>query len=291
RSNPGGYLQAAIQVADKFLKKGQKVLITDGRTPSAKQSYEAPRGSGGALFPLVVLINTGSASASEIVAGAIQDHDRGLLVGEVSFGKGLVQTVYPLDNGSGVSLTTAKWHTPSGRLIQRDYANQSYIDYYYARNKDPEKRKVYKTASGREVYGGGGITPDFQVKAQKINEFQLLLTSRGMIFSFIRAYNAGHPAVDRNFQATPEILKEFRTYLTSQKLVYKESDFQDNLDFIKFQMRYEYFLSRVGQAEAHKVSLENDPQFAKALEVLPQAKALIDSDSGDTDLLVKKQGD
>ena len=125
RSNPGGYLQAAIQVADKFLKKGQKVLITDGRTPSAKQSYEAPRGSGGALFPLVVLINTGSASASEIVAGAIQDHDRGLLVGEVSFGKGLVQTVYPLDNGSGVSLTTAKWHTPSGRLIQRDYANQS----------------------------------------------------------------------------------------------------------------------------------------------------------------------
>lgn len=291
RSNPGGYLQAAIQVADKFLKKGQKVLITDGRTPSAKQSYEAPRGSGGVLFPLVILINTGSASASEIVAGAIQDHDRGLLVGEVSFGKGLVQTVYPLDNGAGVSLTTAKWHTPSGRLIQRDYANQSYIDYYYSRNKDSEKRKVYRTDSGREVYGGGGITPDFEVKTKKINEFQLLLTSRGMIFSFIRTYNADHPTVDRNFQATPEILQEFRAYLADQKLVYKESDFKDNLDFIKFQMRYEYFLSRVGQAEAHKVSLENDPQFSKALEVLPQAKALINRDSGDTDLLVRTQGD
>ena len=291
RFNPGGYLQAAIQVADKFLKKGQKVLITDGRTPGAKQSYEAPKGSGGVLFPLVVLINTGSASASEIVAGAIQDHDRGLLVGEISFGKGLVQTVFPLDNGSGVSLTTAKWHTPSGRLIQRDYANHSYIDYYYARTKDPGKRQVYYTDSGREVYGGGGITPDFEVKARKINEFLLLLTSRGMIFSFIRAYNADHPTVDRNFQATPEILEEFRTYLTSQKLIYKESDFTDNTDFIKSQMRYEYVLSRVGQAEARKVLLETDPQFAKALEVLPQAKALISRDPDDADLLVRKQGE
>ena len=291
RFNPGGYLQAAIQVADKFLKKGQKVLITDGRTPGAKQSYEAPKGSGGVLFPLVVLINTGSASASEIVAGAIQDHDRGLLVGEISFGKGLVQTVFPLDNGSGVSLTTAKWHTPSGRLIQRDYANHSYIDYYYARTKDPGKRQVYYTDSGREVYGGGGITPDFEVKARKINEFLLLLTSRGMIFSFIRAYNADHPTVDRNFQVTPEILEEFRTYLTSQKLIYKESDFTDNTDFIKSQMRYEYVLSRVGQAEARKVLLETDPQFAKALEVLPQAKALISRDPDDADLLVRKQGE
>ena len=291
RSNPGGYLQAAIQVADKFLKKGQKVLITDGRTPGAKQSYEAPKGSGGVLFPLVVLINTGSASASEIVAGAIQDHDRGLLVGETSFGKGLVQTVFPLDNGSGVSLTTAKWHTPSGRLIQRDYANHSYIDYYYARTKDPGKRQVYYTDSGREVYGGGGITPDFEVKARKINEFLLLLTSRGMIFSFIRAYNADHPTVDRNFQVTPEILEEFRTYLTSQKLIYKESDLTDNTDFIKSQMRYEYVLSRVGQAEARKVLLETDPQFAKALEVLPQAKALISRDLDDADLLVRKQGE
>ena len=291
RSNPGGYLQAAILVADKFLKKGQKVLITDGRTPGAKQSYEAPRGSGGVLFPLVVLINTGSASASEIVAGAIQDHDRGLLVGETSFGKGLVQTVFPLDNGSGVSLTTAKWHTPSGRLIQRDYANHSYIDYYYARTKDPGERQVYYTDSGREVYGGGGITPDFEVKARKINEFLLLLTSRGMIFSFIRAYNADHPTVDRNFQVTPEILEEFRTYLTSQKLIYKESAFTDNTDFIKSQMRYEYVLSRVGQAEARKVLLETDPQFAKALEVLPQAKALISRDPDDADLLVRKQGE
>ena len=291
RSNPGGYLQAAIQVADKFLKKGQKVLITDGRTPGAKQSYEAPKGSGGVLFPLVVLINTGSASASEIVAGAIQDHDRGLLVGETSFGKGLVQTVFPLDNGSGVSLTTAKWHTPSGRLIQRDYANHSYIDYYYARTKDPGKRQVYYTDSGREVYGGGGITPDFEVKARKINEFLLLLTSRGMIFSFIRAYNADHPTVERNFQVTPEILEEFRTYLTSQKLIYKESDLTDNTDFIKSQMRYEYVLSRVGQAEARKVLLETDPQFAKALEVLPQAKALISRDLDDADLLVRKQGE
>ncbi len=291
RYNPGGYLQAAILVADKFLKKGQKVLITKGNLASANKQYEAPRGSSGSLFPLVVLINTGSASASEIVAGAIQDHDRGLLVGETSFGKGLVQTVFPLGQGTGVSLTTAKWHTPSGRLIQKEYANRSYIDYYYGKTKKREKTKVFFTDSGRKVYGGGGITPDFEVKAERIHEFQALLRSRGLIFSFVRAYNVKHPTVDKNFQVTAEIVDEFRSYLTGQNVTHQEVDLTENLDSINGQIRYEYVLSRIGPAEAQKVALESDPQFAKALEVLPQAKALLYRNARDPELLVRKQGE
>ncbi len=291
RYNPGGYLQAAIHVADKFLKKGQKVLITKGRTTGANQEYKARRGSGEILFPMVVLINTSSASASEIVAGAIQDHDRGLLVGETSFGKGLVQTVFRVGHGEGVSLTTAKWHTPSGRLIQKEYANRSYIDYYYGKTKEPEKTEVYYTDSGRKVYGGGGITPDFEVKTEKITEFQFLLRSRGLIFSFVRAYNANHSTVDTDFQVTPDILDEFRIHLTSQNVTYKEADLTENSDFIKRQIRHEYVLSRIGPVEAHKVLLESDPQFSKALEVLPQAKALLYPEARDTELLVRKQGE
>lgn len=285
RNNPGGYLQAAIAVADKFLSKGQQVLITNGRAPTAKQKYKSPRGSGGILFPMVVLINTGSASASEIVAGAIQDHDRGLLVGETSFGKGLVQTVFPLSQGAGVSLTTAKWYTPSGRLIQREYANRSYIDYYYGKGKEAPQTQVHQTDSGRTVYGGGGITPDFKVKAIQLNEFQTLLLSRGIIFSFVRSYNADHPKVDKNFQMTVKLLDEFRVYLKKQEISYQEDAFEKNLNFIKRRVRYEYFLARLGPTDAQKVFLEGDPQFIKALEVLPQAKALYQ----DASVLVKRQ--
>src|SRR5580765_1728663 len=162
RGNPGGLLNEGVGVADKFLKKGQVIVSHHGRS-SAERSYKASRGNGGKDYPLVVLVNRGTASAAEIVSGAIQDHDRGLIVGEVTFGKGLVQTVYPLSENTGLALTTAKYYTPSGRLIQRDYNNISLYDYYYNRSESENNaanREVKLTDSGRTVYGGGGITPD-----------------------------------------------------------------------------------------------------------------------------------
>jgi carboxyl-terminal processing protease len=165
RSNPGGLLQEAIEVCETFLQKGQMIVETRGRTRGSNRPYASQRINNDNLFPLVVLINAQSASASEIVAGAVQDHDRGLIVGQTSFGKGLVQSVYPLSKNAGIALTTQKWYTPSGRLIQRDYSQISQFDYYNHREATPAKRDDIKRSDiGRVVYGGGGITPDYIVE-------------------------------------------------------------------------------------------------------------------------------
>src|SRR6185503_8628206 len=169
RGNPGGLLNEGVGVADKFLKKGQVIVSHRGRS-SPEKMYKAAHGNGGKDYPLVVLVNRGTASAAEIVSGAIQDHDRGLIVGEVTFGKGLVQTVYPLSENTGLALTTAKYYTPSGRLIQRDYSNVSLYDYYYNREKEDAaaaNHEVKLTDSGRTVYGGGGINPDEKIAPPK----------------------------------------------------------------------------------------------------------------------------
>ena len=275
RNNPGGSLEAAIGVADKFLKKNQDVLITKGRIASANHSYPALKGTQGPLYPMVVLINGGSASASEIVAGAIQDHDRGLIVGETSFGKGLVQTAFPLSHGAGLALTTAKWYTPSGRLIQRDYVHKSFYDYYYGVPKETVPTEVSHTDSGREVYGGGGITPDVKIDIPQLNKFQTLLLSKSSFFLFVRIYNVSHSATAKSFEVNETVLTEFRHFLNSNQIEYEEADFRDSLDFIKREIEYEYYLARVGSEEAQRVHLEGDPQIAKALQVLPQAKALL----------------
>jgi len=179
RGNPGGLLNEGVGVADKFLKKGQTIVSHRGRS-SPEKIYRASHGNSGKEYPLVVLVNRGTASAAEIVSGAIQDHDRGLIVGEVTFGKGLVQTVYPLSENTGLALTTAKYYTPSGRLIQRDYNNVSLYDYYYSRAEEDNpnnnantsaattnSKEVKLTDSGRTMYGGGGITPDVKVATFK----------------------------------------------------------------------------------------------------------------------------
>jgi carboxyl-terminal processing protease len=173
RDNPGGLLQEAIEVCETFLQKGQMIVETRGRTRGSNRPYASQRINNDNLFPIVVLINGQSASASEIVAGAIQDHDRGLIVGQTSFGKGLVQSVYPLSKNAGIALTTQKWYTPSGRLIQRDYSQISQFDYYNHRETTPAKKDDIKRSDiGRVVYGGGGITPDYVVEPPKSNEFQ-----------------------------------------------------------------------------------------------------------------------
>ncbi len=170
RNNGGGLLNQAVGMADMFLDKNEIVVSHRGRS-SPERRYYAVRGNQGIEVPLVVLVNGQSASASEIVSGAIQDHDRGLIVGEVSFGKGLVQTQFPLSEDTALLLTTARYYTPSGRLIQRDYKNVTLYDYHY-NPKPPQKPEVKLTDSGRQVYGGGGITPDQVVTQPKPNDFQ-----------------------------------------------------------------------------------------------------------------------
>src|SRR5271165_2152188 len=221
RQNPGGLLSEGVGVADKFLKKGQVIVSHHGRS-SPEKVYRAAHGNGGKDYPLVVLVNRGTASAAEIVAGAIQDHDRGLIVGETTFGKGLVQTVYPLSENTGLALTTAKYYTPSGRLIQRDYNNISLYDYYYNDRENGDSNantnhEVKMTDSGRTVYGGGGITPDVKIATPKPNKFQETLLEKYTFFNFAKHYVINHK-VGRQFEVDDAVMQEFRKYLDEQKI-------------------------------------------------------------------------
>jgi carboxyl-terminal processing protease len=290
RGNPGGLLNEGVGVADKFLKKGQVIVSHRGRS-SPERTYKAARGNSGKDYPLVVLVNRGTASAAEIVSGAIQDHDRGLIVGEVTFGKGLVQTVYPLSENTGLALTTAKYYTPSGRLIQRDYTGVSLYDYYYSReqednpntnannnpNSSPAPSKEVKlTDSGRTVFGGGGITPDVKVKPFKTTHFEDTLLIKYAFFNFARHYLANRH-VDKNFEVTDAVVQDFRKFLDSEKIPYTEADLNEGMDYIRSSIKTEMFISEFGQEEGLRVRAEGDPQVISALNLLPKAKELAEN--------------
>ena len=278
RQNPGGLLSEGVGVADKFLHKGQVIVSHHGRN-SPEKIYRAAHGNSGKDYPLVVLVNRGTASAAEIVSGAIQDHDRGLVVGESTFGKGLVQTVYPLSENTGLALTTAKYYTPSGRLIQRDYNGVSLYDYYY--NHDDQQNttaghEVKLTDSGRTVYGGGGITPDVKIPTPKPTHFQDELLQHYAFFNFAKHYLINKHA-PKDFQVNDAVLQEFRKFLDDEKISYTEADFVAAQDWIASHIKAEIFVSEFGQQEGLKVQAETDPQVLKALDLLPQAKELADN--------------
>jgi carboxyl-terminal processing protease len=277
RQNPGGLLSEGVGVADKFLRKGQLIVSHHGRS-SPEKRYVATHGDGGKEYPLVVLVNRGTASAAEIVAGAIQDHDRGLIVGETTFGKGLVQTVYPLSENTGLALTTAKYYTPSGRLIQRDYSNVSLYDYYFDRDTDNKtaSREVKLTDSGRTVYGGGGITPDVKLDPIKSNHFQDTLLQHYAFFNFAKHYMLSHHPT-KSFEVDDAVVQDFRRFLDSEKVPYAEADLLENNDWVRSSLKSEIFVDAFGQEEGLKVRAESDPEVVKALDLLPQAKALAEN--------------
>ena len=266
RQNPGGLLSEGVGVADKFLKRGQVIVSHRGRS-SPEKVYKAAHGSGGKDYPIVVLVNRGTASAAEIVAGAIQDHDRGLILGETTFGKGLVQTVYPLSENTGLALTTAKYYTPSGRLIQREYAGMSLYDYYYNHegNQDPGgTHEVKLTDSGRTVYGGGGITPDVKFTEPKNNRLEDALLQHYAFFNFAKHYVIAHK-ITKTFEVDDSVLQAFRKFLEDQKIPFTEPDMAQSLDWIKTRIKGELFIDAFGQEEGLKVSAENDPEVLKAI--------------------------
>ena len=284
RNNPGGLLSEGVGVADKFLKRGQVIVSHHGRN-SPEKVYRAAHGST-KDYPIVVLVNHGTASAAEIVSGAIQDHDRGLIAGESTFGKGLVQTVYRLSENTGLALTTAKYYTPSGRLIQRDYSGVSLYDYYYNRSttdysingakQDDANREVKLTDSGRTVYGGGGITPDVKFAPIKANKFQEELLRKYAFFNFSKHYSINHK-IDKSFQVDENVLQEFRNFLTDAKLPYTEKDLVDNNDWVRSSIKSELFVGAFGQQEGLRVQAESDPNVLKALDLMGKAKELADN--------------
>lgn len=282
RNNGGGLLSQAVGMAGMFLDKGQLVVSHHGRS-SQERRYYAVRGNEGVEVPLVVLVNGQTASASEIVSGSIQDHDRGLIVGATTFGKGLVQTQYPLSEDTALLLTTARYYTPSGRLIQRSYKNETLYDYHYNPQR-PRSPEVKLTDTGRPVYGGGGITPDVKVAAPKADDFVQLLDRRGVLFpaslppqgvgSFALYYLGERPDITKNFVVDNAVMAQFEKFLKSQHIEVTDQEIQQNLSYLKWEIKREIFTSVFGLNAGYKVSLANDPQLDKAIEVLPKAKAL-----------------
>jgi carboxyl-terminal processing protease len=301
RNNPGGLLSQAIDVADLFLPRGQLIVSTKGRARGSAGLYRTV-GLEKIHVPVVVLINKQSASASEIVAGALQDHDRALIVGETSFGKGLVQSVYALGNNTGMALTTARYYTPSGRQIQRDYSGAG-IQYYFQGGRMAhagKAREIRQTDSGRTVLGGGGIAPDIEEPARELNRFETLLSSKQLLFEYARRSNLGQAAAAGRFrlplqskevgrgaaegpqsmaplEITDGILEDFKEFLRSRRIEFKSEDIVANLDFIKRGIIQEVYTSSFGRQEGLRIAIQGDNQVLRALEVLPEARSLMTS--------------
>jgi carboxyl-terminal processing protease len=300
RDNPGGLLDEAIKVAMKFLPPGEKIVEVRGRDEDdAPSVHRVLDNNVPEIMPIVILINRRTASASEVVAGALQDHDRALIVGENSFGKGLVQGVFRLWGGTGLVLTTARYYTPTGRLIQRNYANMSFYDYYFNRGEaerlDATRGDALHTDAGRLVYGGGGITPDVEVKAPEAGAV------RGRLFygafHFVRQLAAGQVAGMREYRIgetqyktrltaddinrypiTEALVAAFRAYLAAKPAFnVSEAQFNGKLDYIRSQLRRELISAAYGADAGDQVYLADDVQFRKAVDSLDQARSLADN--------------
>jgi carboxyl-terminal processing protease len=301
RDNPGGLLDQAFAVSNLFLKKGQLVVFTRGRSKRDESNYITEAESPWVGVPLVVLTSRHSASASEIVAGAIQDHDRGLIVGETTFGKGLVQTIMPLRNvrGYALALTTARYYTPSGRSIQRDYGGAPLDEYYAPRDRKPCDEgggEAKLTDAGRRVFGGDGITPDYCVEPESPSKFMASLIGRQTFVGFSRLFEATEAAggaqiagtgsrshsvsakvklVGRDFKVDDRVLADFRAFLDSQKLKYTEEDFTAHREQISREILEEVLRQVFGEGEARRRTLAWDPQVKKALELVGKADLLL----------------
>jgi carboxyl-terminal processing protease len=277
RENPGGLLNEGVAVAGRFLKKGQTVVSHQGRS-SPNKPYTASNGSSSRDYPIVVMVNRYSASAAEIVAGALQDHDRAWIFGDNTFGKGLVQTVYPLSENTGLALTTAKYYTPSGRLIQRDYSSGSFYDYYFRKDIDQKNVMDAKmTDSGRAVYGGAGIAPDEKF-TYTYNKFQIEMIRKRAFMDFIPKYfGAKELKLTREWTPDAEMLNDFHGYLLKNNFQFTEAEFAENNDWLKTQLKRETFITAFSLDESLKFGVESDPLVQKAIEALPKAKALLDT--------------
>lgn len=287
RDNPGGIVDSAVEVAGMLLQPGQQVFSTRGRTADSFQNYRAPAGDTRFSGPVVVLINRGSASAAEIVAGAIQDHDRGVIIGENTFGKGVVQTVFPVRN-AGLALTTAKYYTPSGRCIQREY--DSFFDYVRPTNGGPAGNAeveapaadTFFTDAGRRVFGGGGVTPDREVSQQHLSERLARLVGNSAFFHFAVETLAGvedKQGAARRFVVSPEVLAAFRDrvlaggWLVAEDIDAALADERDRRD-IEVGLVSEVLNVGVSLAEGYRAAITGDDQIQAALQAFEQAREL-----------------
>ncbi|MBI4913571.1 MAG: S41 family peptidase [Acidobacteria bacterium] len=278
RNNGGGVLDAALGICRQILGPGELIVSQRGRDGRDTSETRSPKGASPEPFPLVVLINRASASASEIVTGAIQDHDRGLVVGQTSWGKGLVQSVLAINRTRGLALTTARYYTPSGRSIQRDY--QHGLDDYFAPPEDGKegsqaKGPEFKTDLGRTVFGGGGITPDFVVDPGRLSPFTAEIRYRHSVFFKFAVLEKEKFGIKPGQAADDPAMARFKEWLTAQKVPFTEEDWSKNLEEMRDQLSIEMQNVAFGVDAGFRFICGKDPQVKKALEVLPDAAGLL----------------
>ncbi|MBX2989979.1 MAG: S41 family peptidase [Bacteroidetes bacterium] len=299
RYNGGGYLDQAFKMVDELLPRGKKVVYTKGRLPQFNEEYLSSGSAKFADVSLVVMVNNVSASASEIVSGAVQDWDRGLVVGETTFGKGLVQRQFDLSDGSGFRLTTARYYTPSGRLIQRPYSQDKakYQREAFEQNEEEgenithtaEKdtnRPKYKTAGGRVVYGGGGITPDYIIKAERLGEYAVQLRSRQVYLDYAnkymdskgaelrKTYSSDSRKFARNFEVTVDMVEGLLRVAKAKGIEFKQESYEKDLRYIKAFTKANIARAIWGNIGSSRVMLQEDNQFAKAMSLFPEAERI-----------------
>jgi carboxyl-terminal processing protease len=295
RGNPGGALDQAIRVSNRFLPKGDLIVYTRGRVPNSDQDYRATENSDYLKLPMITLVNRSSASASEIVSGALQDHDRSLIVGETTFGKALVQSVYRVAEGAGAAITTARYYTPSGRLIQRpwDVGFDEYLTYTW---REQDGNKVHKTDdlkytdAGRKVYSGGGIEPDRRldgpVDGFNPSRFGRTIAARNMFDTYAQQFVrqgdtrvAGRGGQVRelaaDFEITDQMLNEFKQLVQKSPVPFDEKNWEADLTFIRAMIHREIDVDLFGQAAAYRNLARHDPQLQFALGLFPDAQQLL----------------
>jgi len=296
RDNPGGLLDQAIRVSNRFLPRGDLIVYQRGRIPNSDQDYRATEQSDYTHLPIVAMVNRNSASASEIVSGALQDHDRALVVGETTFGKALVQSVYRISEGAGVAVTTGRYYTPSGRMIQRpwDGTFDEYLTYTLRDQKQDHPRSsadLKYTDAGRKVYGGGGIEPDKflagPVEGFNPTRFGRLLYARQSFASFadqftaegdtrMQAANKGKKTIAKGFVVTDAMLAEFRSMLETQKVHIDDAAFKQDDAFIRAMIHFDIDAALFGMDEARSNLIAKDPQAQFALAQFSEAEKLND---------------
>ncbi len=301
RGNPGGLLDQAVKVANLFIDNGKKIVYTKGRRSEFDEEYDADDKAAYKDLPLIILVNKGSASASEIVSGAMQDWDRALIVGETTFGKGLVQRQYTLPGNSALRLTIARYYTPSGRLIQRSYKGlKNWTEYYKdaGKNDEPTGNNLehtaekdsalpkYKTADGRTVYGGGGITPDYIISSINLTEYTMNLLKKNVFYEFALNYldinkkriedrfGKDLNKFDTGFSFKDQEMKNFINFADAKGVKFVEKDYAADKDYIKDRLKAEVARMFWNNDGWYKVMLNDDNQFQKAATLFGEAKNL-----------------
>jgi carboxyl-terminal processing protease len=263
RDNPGGLVTAALDTASLFLKPGQALLSVRGRVVQSKEE-KVPETASPYEFPIAVLVNGKTASAAEIVAGGLQDHDRAVVVGEPSYGKGLVESVFPLAEGTGLALTTAYYYTPSGRSVQRPLQGSQIGSSSIANRVDQQRE--FRTDSGRPVRGGGGIQPDYEVYPEPMSRFRMVLEGTGAFTSFATEYTRAHGQATDSFEVTPAVLDEFQMYLSARNIRPGVGEWSAERGWITNRLKAEIFNQSLGVERGDEVEAQRDPVIVTALE-------------------------